>query len=75
MPNRYAIVQSFTNEINAVISFGNSPLHATVLSEIHSAQTDDKLSARAFWEFSLALDLAEIFRTIFYLVNKRVMKP
>ncbi len=72
------------NEVNAMISFGNSLLYATVLSEIYHTQLNPTISYlhEPFERrFSLALDLAEIFkpfivdRTIFHLVNKRIMKP
>lgn len=72
------------NEINAMISFGNSLLYATVLSELYHTQLNPTISYlhEPFERrFSLALDIAEIFkpfivdRTIFYLVNKGIMKP
>ncbi len=72
------------NEVNAMISFGNSLLYATALSEIYHTQLNPTISYlhEPFERrFSLALDLAEIFkpfvvdRTIFRLVNKRIMKP
>ena len=70
------------NEVNAMISFGNSLLYSTVLSEIYHTQLNPTISYlhEPFERrFSLALDLAEIFkplivdRTIFSLVNKGVM--
>jgi len=71
------------NEINAMISFGNSLLYATVLSEIYRTQLNPSVSylhEPSERRFSLALDIAEIFkpfivdRTIFYLINKGIMK-
>ncbi len=71
------------NEINAMISFGNSLLYSTVLSEIYHTQLHPAISflhEPSDRRFSLALDIAEIFkpllvdRLIFGLVNKRVMK-
>ncbi len=72
------------NEVNAMMSFGNSLLYATVLSELYHTQLNPTISYlhEPFERrFSLALDIAEIFkpfivdRTIFYLVNKGIMKP
>ncbi len=71
------------NEVNAMISFGNSLLYATVLSELYHTQLNPTISYlhEPFERrFSLALDIAEIFkpfivdRLIFYLVNKGMMK-
>jgi len=70
------------NEINAMISFGNSLLYSTVLSEIYHTQLNPTVSylhEPLERRFSLALDIAEIFkplivdRTIFSLVNKNVV--
>ncbi len=70
------------NEVNAMISFGNSLLYSTVLSEIYNTQLNPTISflhEPAERRFSLALDIAEIFkpllvdRTIFHLVNKRII--
>ena len=66
------------NEINALISFGNSMLYTTCLSEIYRTQltpTISYLHEPGARRFSLALDLSEIFkpllvdRAIFRLVN------
>ncbi|AUB59577.1 subtype I-B CRISPR-associated endonuclease Cas1 [Methanobacterium subterraneum] len=71
------------NMINALISFGNSLLYSTVLSEIYHTQLNPTISYlhEPFERrYSLALDLSEIFkpilvdRLIFYLVNKRMLK-
>lgn len=72
------------NLVNALISFGNAMLYSTTLSEIYRTQLNPTISylhepgAR---RFSLALDLAEIFkpiivdRLIFSLLNSRQIKP
>jgi len=71
------------NMVNALISFGNSLLYSTVLSEIYHTQLNPTISYlhEPFERrYSLALDLSEIFkpilvdRLIFYLVNKRMLK-
>ncbi len=70
------------NEVNAMISFGNSLLYSTVLSEIYHTQLHPAVSylhEPSERRFSLALDIAELFkpmivdRTIFHLVNKGIM--
>ena len=72
------------NRMNALISFGNSLLYTTVLSEIYKTHLDPRigyLHTTNFRRFTLNLDVAEIFkpiivdRIIFYLLNKRVIKP
>ncbi len=72
-----------TNEINALISFGNSLVYTTVLSEIYKTQLNPLISflhEPGERRFSLALDLAEIFkpllsdRIIFSLLNKKQIK-
>jgi CRISP-associated protein Cas1 len=69
-----------TNPINALISFGNSLVYTTVLSEIYKTQLNPLISflhQPGERRFSLALDVAEIFkpllsdRIIFSLMNKR----
>ena len=72
------------NELNALISFGNMLCYAACLSQIYHTQLNPTISflhepgAR---RFSLALDLAEIFkpllvdRTIFRLLNKKEIQP
>lgn len=68
--------------INALISFGNSLCYTTILSEIYKTHLDPSISflhEPSTQRFSLALDLAEIFKpllvdtTIFYCVNKKVI--
>lgn len=71
------------NELNALISFGNSLLYTTTLSEIYRTHLDPRigfLHASNFRRFSLQLDVAEIFkpiivdRVIFTLLGKRMLK-
>jgi len=70
------------NEVNAMISFGNALLYSTTLSELYHTQLNPAISYlhEPFERrFSLALDVAEIFkpmlvdRTIFGLVNKGIV--
>ncbi len=72
------------NEINALISFGNSMLYTTCLSEIYRTQltpTVSYLHEPGARRFSLALDLSEIFkpllvdRAIFRLINSGQLQP
>ena len=72
-----------TDAINALISFGNTMVYTTVLSEIYHTQLNPTISylheptAR---RFSLSLDIAEIFkplftdRIIFKLINQNQIK-
>ena len=71
------------NEVNALISFGNSLLYTTVLTEIYNTQLNPTISyLHEPYErrFSLCLDISEVFkplivdRLIFYLVNKRIIQ-
>lgn len=71
------------NEVNAMISFGNSMLYSAVISEIYHTQLNPAISYLhdpSERRFSLALDLAEIFkplivdRLIFNLVNNRIIQ-
>jgi CRISPR-associated protein Cas1 len=71
-----------TNEVNALLSFGNSLLYATTLSEIYHTYLHPSISFLHEPEeqrFSLALDIADIFkpvivdRVIFTLVNNRIL--
>lgn len=55
------------NRINAVISFGNSLLYTSILSEIYKTHLDPRigyLHATNFRRFTLNLDVAEIFKPI-----------
>lgn len=69
-----------TNEINSLISFGNCMLYTKCLTEIYNTYLNPAISflhEPSDRRFSLALDIAEIFkplfvsRTIFSLINKR----
>ena len=71
------------NEVNALISFGNMMCYTVCLDQIYHTQLNPTISflhepgAR---RYSLALDLAEIFkpvlvdRTIFHVLNKRIIQ-
>lgn len=72
------------NEVNALISFGNSVCYTACLSEIYRTQltpTISYLHEPGARRFSLALDLSEIFkpllvdRAIFRLLNTNQLKP
>lgn len=72
------------NEVNALISFGNSVVYTACLSEIYRTQltpTISYLHEPGARRFSLALDLSEIFkpllvdRAIFRLLNTGQLKP
>jgi len=72
------------NMVNCLISFGNSLMYATTLSEIYNTQLNPTISylhEPGERRFSLSLDLSEVFkpvivdRTIFTLVNNRIIKP
>ena len=72
------------NRMNALISFGNSLMYTTVLSEIYKTHLDPRigfLHATNFRRFTLNLDVAEIFkpiivdRIIFQILNKGMIKP
>jgi CRISPR-associated protein Cas1 len=71
------------NELNALISFGNSIVYTTVLSEIYKTHLDPRigyLHTSNYRRFSLNLDVAEIFkplftdRIIFRVLNKNMIK-
>jgi len=68
------------NEINALISFGNMMCYTLCLSQIYHTQLNPTISflhEPGYRRYSLALDIAEIFkpllvdRLIFRLLNKR----
>lgn len=72
------------NMINSLISFGNSLAYATTLTEIYHTQltpTVSYLHEPGERRFSLCLDVSEVFkpiivdRTVFRLVNNRIIKP
>ena len=71
------------NRLNALISFGNSIMYTTILSEIYKTHLDPRigyLHTTNYRRFSLNLDVAEIFkpiivdRVIFSLVANRSIK-
>ncbi|AGB05364.1 CRISPR-associated endonuclease Cas1 [Aciduliprofundum sp. MAR08-339] len=64
-----------TNKMNALISFGNSLLYSTVLSEIYNTQLNPTISylhEPSERRFSLSLDISEIFKPI--IVDRLIMK-
>lgn len=70
------------NEINSLISFGNMMCYAECLRSIHQTQLDPTISflhEPGYRRYSLALDLAEIFkpvlvdRLIFKVLNKKII--
>ena len=70
------------NNLNTLISFGNSILYSLILSEIYKTHLDPRigyLHTSNFRRFSLNLDVSEIFkpvivdRVIFSLVNERMV--
>ena len=70
------------NMINSLISFGNSMMYSTVLTELYNTQLNPTISylhEPSERRFSLSLDLSEIFKPIFvdilifYMVNKRML--
>lgn len=72
------------NMLNSLISFGNSLLYATVLTEIYHTQltpTVSYLHEPGERRYSLSLDISEVFKpvivdkVIFNLVNNRIIKP
>ncbi len=72
------------NRINAMISFANSLIYTTCLSEIYKTHLDPRigfLHTTNFRRFSLNLDIAEIFkpvigdRLVLSLINKGGIKP
>lgn len=71
------------NEVNALISFGNMMCYTMCLDQIFHTQLNPTigfLHEPGFRRYSLALDLAEVFkpilvdRTIFSLLNKKQIK-
>lgn len=72
-----------TNPVNALISFANSLIYSTVLSEIYHTQLNPTISylhEPRERRYSLSLDIAEIFKPliadpiIFKLVNNNMVK-
>ena len=85
-PEEYRIVTRTRrppgNKMNTLISFGNSLMYTTVLSEIYNTQLNPTISylhEPFVRRFSLALDVSEIFkpiivdRIILKLVNKNML--
>lgn len=73
-----------SNEINALISFGNSLCYTQCLDQVYHTQLNPTISylhEPGYRRYSLCLDLAEIFkpiltdRTIFTVLNKKQIKP
>ncbi len=73
-----------TDELNALISFGNSLCYTVVLDAIYNSQLNPTLSylhEPGTRRYSLALDISEIFkpilvdRLIFRLCNRREIRP
>jgi len=71
------------NMINCLISFGNSLMYTTTLSEIYHTQLNPTISylhEPGERRFSLSLDISEIFkpiivdRIIFNIINNRIIK-
>jgi CRISP-associated protein Cas1 len=71
------------NRINALVSFGNSLLYVTALSEVHRTHLDPRISflhATNQRRYSLNLDVAEVFkpiivdRVIFALLNRGALQ-
>lgn len=69
-----------SNELNALISFGNSLLYTTVLNQIYRTQLNPTVSylhEPSEARFSLSLDISEVFKpllvdkTIFDVVNNQ----
>lgn len=73
-----------SNEVNALISFGNTLCYTVVLDAIYHTQLNPTISylhEPGTRRYSLALDLAEVFkpilvdRTIFSVLNRKMLKP
>ncbi len=73
-----------TNYMNTLISFGNSLIYTTTLSEIYKTHLDPRvgyLHEANQRRFTLHLDISEIFKpvivdkTIFRLINRNQIKP
>lgn len=71
------------NEVNALISFGNMLCYTQCLKQIYHTQLNPTISflhEPGYRRYSLALDLAEIFkpilvdRLVFTLLNKRILQ-
>ena len=71
------------NELNAMVSFGNAMCYTACLDGLYNSQLDPTISflhEPGYRRFSLALDIAEIFkpilvdRLIFKLCNRKILK-
>lgn len=71
------------NPINALISFGNTLLYSKTITALYHTHLDQRISflhEPSEGRFSLSLDISEVFkpvivfRTIFELVNKKMLK-
>ncbi len=71
------------NMLNSMISFGNSLLYSTILTEVYYTQLNPLISylhESGERRYSLSLDISEIFkplivdRVIFNLINNRIIK-
>ena len=79
LPGEYKMMkrvrQPPNNKMNSLISFGNSLMYSTVLSEIYNTQLNPTISylhEPSERRFSLSLDVAEIFKPI--VVDRIIMK-
>jgi CRISPR-associated protein Cas1 len=72
-----------TDEVNALISFGNMMCYTLCLDQIYHTQLNPTISflhEPGYRRYSLALDIAEIFkpllvdRTIFHVLNKKMIQ-
>ncbi len=86
LPEEFKIIkrtrQPPTNMFNALLSFGNSLLYGTIVSEIYNTQLNPSISylhEPFYRRYSLSLDIAEIFkpiivdRIILKLINKKMI--
>ncbi len=79
VPEEYRMVkrvrQPPNNRMNCLVSFGNSLMYSTVLTEIYRTQLNPTISylhEPSERRFSLALDISEIFKPI--VVDRLIMK-
>jgi len=86
LPNDFNFVKRTRNPpkdmINCLISYGNSVLYSTILSEIYKTELNPSISflhSPSRSRFSLVFDISEIFkplivdRTIFKIVNQGIL--
>lgn len=78
------VIRPPNNPLNALISFGNMLVYTTVISEIYHTHLNPTISflhEPGERRFSLALDIAEVFKPIisdkvtFKLINNKMIKP